>query len=195
MIIMQTVDAALRRDHILKNRLCRVITNVDNKDSTMVQYHPKGIKGGVMPELDSHKPTAKWPAPLFPEVSPWGALGPMSRSELYMAMMRDAAWLRLVGVILRLEDGDGDTVGAARQWQETFGCSRKEDMICYINARMGFLAGQKGQSEGIHSITLAVEGKQRLERIMWAAESEGVFRQGRPKEWYAEMLGIKWYFI
>ena len=45
MIIMQTENADKRREYILKNDLAKVITYSSRKDSTLVQYHPKGIKG------------------------------------------------------------------------------------------------------------------------------------------------------
>src|ERR1700742_813292 len=119
-----------------------------------------------MPELDSIKPTDDWPTPLATEISPYPSLGPNSRAPLYLAAMRHASYLRLVGVILRLEPDDDDTEGAARQWEETFGIVRRKDLLCFTNARMGFVAGLKGQPDGIHSITIAVEGKERLERML-----------------------------
>jgi hypothetical protein len=144
-----------------------------------------------MPELDSHHPTPEWPAPLTAEISPWGALGPLSRAPLYMAAMRHASHLRLVGVVLRLEPDDADTVGAARQWEETFGVPRRDgDRLHFTNARMGFVAGVKGLHDGIQSITVAVEGKARLERMLWAAKEEGLYRDG-----CVEMLGVRWYFL
>ena len=146
--------------------------------------------GGVMPELDSHKPTDDWPTPWATEISPTGALGPMSRAPLYLAAMRHASYLRLVGVILRLEPNDRDTEGAARQWEEIFGIVRRKDLLCFTNARMGFIAGLKGQPEGIHSITIAVEGKERLERMLWAANDEGLCGDG-----WINMLGVRWYFV
>jgi hypothetical protein len=48
MIIMQTEDAAKRRDYIVKNKLAKVIANMPTDVSLMVQYHPKGIKGAII---------------------------------------------------------------------------------------------------------------------------------------------------
>jgi hypothetical protein len=45
MIIMQTEDADKRREYIIKNNLAKVITYGKSSVSTIVQYHPKGIKG------------------------------------------------------------------------------------------------------------------------------------------------------
>jgi hypothetical protein len=45
MIIMQTENAEKRREYILKNDLAKVITYSAGRDHTLVQYHPKGIKG------------------------------------------------------------------------------------------------------------------------------------------------------
>jgi len=144
-----------------------------------------------MPELDSHRSTPTWPTPHLTTISPWGALGSASRAPLYLAAMRDASHLRLVGVVLRLEPHDTDTVGAATQWENTFGLYRDKDLLHYTNARMGFVAGVKGESDGIQSITIAVEGKLKLERMLWAAKAEGVWRDGG----YAEMVGVRWYFV
>jgi hypothetical protein len=107
-----------------------------------------------------------------------------------MAAMRHASYLRLVGVVLRLDPRDDDTEGAARQWEDIFGVVRRKDLICFTNARMGFVAGIKGQSEGIHSITIAVEGKERIERMLWAAQDEGLCGDG-----FVNMCGVRWYFI
>jgi hypothetical protein len=144
-----------------------------------------------MPELDSHASTPAWPVPHAAPISPWGALGPLARAPLYMAAMRDAAHLRLVGVVLRLEPHDADTIGAARQWEGTFGVVRDKDCLHFTNARMGFVAGVRGEHDGIQSITVAVEGRERLERMVWAARNEGVWDEGG----FARMVGVRWYFV
>jgi hypothetical protein len=190
MIIMQTEDAAQRRDYILQNKLAKVITNATHDDGTIVQYHPKGIKGGVIPELDSHQPSNVWPNPVVTEISPWIPLGPKARTSLYLECMRQSTHVRLVGVILRLNPSDIDTEGAAKQWEQIFGVHRRKDMLCFTNARLGFVAGLKGEREGIHSITLAVQGKARMDRMLWAAKEEGICGDG-----WVNMLGIRWYFI
>ena len=191
MIIMNTANAAIRRDYILHNKLAKTIVDVTTKEATMVQYHHKGIKGGVMPELDSHIASEQYPTPVLMEFSPWGALGPASREPFYIANMKYASYLRLAGVVLRLAESDQDTEGAARQWEETFGVPRVRDLLYFFNgAKMGFVAGLRGEKEGIHSITLEVEGKWRLERMLWAAREEGICGDG-----YVTMVGIRWYFI
>jgi len=190
MIIMQTEDALKRRDYIVQNNLAKVITSVEYEDAVIVQYHPKGIKGGVMPELDSHKPTADWPSPVWTQISPTITLGPMDRAPIYLAAMEHSSFLRLVGVVLRLDPGDEDTIGAAKQWEDTFGITRSQDQLLFTNARIGFVSGQKGEPAGIHSIIIAVNGKQRLERMLWSAKVENLCGDG-----YVQMLGVRWYFI
>jgi hypothetical protein len=53
MVIMQTEDAEKRRAYILKNGLASVITHSAGRDHTLVQYHPKGIKGSFDPRQPS----------------------------------------------------------------------------------------------------------------------------------------------
>ena len=45
MLIMQHPDAQKRREYIEQKALAKVIYSHEGKDSVMVQYHPKGIKG------------------------------------------------------------------------------------------------------------------------------------------------------
>ena len=45
MLIMQTEDAAKRREYIESKQLAKVIWSHETEDSVSVQYHPKGIKG------------------------------------------------------------------------------------------------------------------------------------------------------
>jgi hypothetical protein len=145
-----------------------------------------------MPELDSHAPSSAFPMPLAAAVSPWGALGPPKRAPLYMAAMRDAAHLRLVGVVLRLEPDDADTIGAARQWEGTFGIVRDKDCLHFTNARLGFVAGVRGEWDGIQSLTVAVDGRERLERMVWAAKNEGLWDESGG---FTKMVGVRWYFV
>lgn len=49
MIIMQTIDAALRRQYIESKKLARVILGYSHDDVVCVQYHPKGIPGRSCP--------------------------------------------------------------------------------------------------------------------------------------------------
>jgi hypothetical protein len=45
MIIMQTLDAATRRQYIESNKLAKVIWSHPHDDVECFQYHPKGIAG------------------------------------------------------------------------------------------------------------------------------------------------------
>ncbi|KAL5408782.1 hypothetical protein PMIN06_007602 [Paraphaeosphaeria minitans] len=76
MIIMQTEDAKRRREYIETNELSKVIGGYEHDDVTCVQYHPKGLQGGIKVELDSHAPTKINPTPLKDPFSPWHACGP-----------------------------------------------------------------------------------------------------------------------
>jgi hypothetical protein len=143
-----------------------------------------------MPSLDTQKPSDHWASPWATEISPWEALGPLTRAPLYLAAMRHASYLRLVGVVLRLEPNDDDTEGAAKQWEDIFGIVRRKDLVCYTNAKMGFVAGLEGQPAGIHSITIAVEGKERMDRMLWAAREEGVCGYN-----WVDMVGVRWFFV
>lgn len=48
MIIMQTIDAAKQRQSIESRGLAKVIWKHEHDDAVAVQYHPKGIKGGLL---------------------------------------------------------------------------------------------------------------------------------------------------
>ncbi|KAF1811521.1 hypothetical protein P152DRAFT_58665 [Eremomyces bilateralis CBS 781.70] len=188
MIIMQTGDASARRNYIESNKLGRVIWTHDSDHSVAVQYHPKGVKGGVIPELDSHTPTKEHPNPVTERFSPWHALGPIKNYPQHLEAMKNASALKLVGVVCRLEAGDVDAEAASRQWEELFGVGRVRDLVGFTNARLGFVRGLPGQQEGIHSITVGVEGKERMEKILAAAREEGLCGDG-----YFTMCGIRWY--
>ena len=49
MIIMQTLDAAVRRSYLESKGLAKVIFSHEGEDFVCVQYHPKGIKGANPP--------------------------------------------------------------------------------------------------------------------------------------------------
>ena len=53
MIIMQTADAAKRKEYIESKGLAKVIYTNKGKDSMTVQYHPKGIRGEWSANLDA----------------------------------------------------------------------------------------------------------------------------------------------
>ncbi|KAK5100801.1 hypothetical protein LTR70_001298 [Exophiala xenobiotica] len=73
---MQTGDAAVRRKNVESRNLAKVIYGYEHDDCVCVQYHPKGIAGGMMPEFDSRKVSPTNPTPLESTYSPWHACGP-----------------------------------------------------------------------------------------------------------------------
>ncbi|KAK5941431.1 hypothetical protein PMZ80_006710 [Knufia obscura] len=188
MIIMQTLDAAARRRYIEDNGLAKVIWGREHDDVTCVQYHPKGIAGGMMPELDSHTPSPSNPTPLASAFSPWHACG--SEYEKYAAGMERASHLKLVGAACRLGPGQTDTQGAAQQWQNYFGVERQESELVYTNARLKFVAGSNALPEGLESITIQVQGKDRLNEMLAAARREGLGDDGGMR-----FLGLTWRFV
>ncbi|OCK84149.1 hypothetical protein K432DRAFT_378895 [Lepidopterella palustris CBS 459.81] len=188
MIIMQTADAKGRRDYIESKGLGKVIFSHENEDFVCVQYHPKGIKGGMMPELDAHRPTPENPTPITSRFSHWHACGPDYNS--YSAAMKRHSNLHLSGLVCRLEPGDVDHEGAPRQWEEMFGVARSRDLLAFTNARLGFTRGEEGKPEGLVSITIGVEGVEYLNGILERARAEGLCENG-----WINMLGVKWYFV
>ncbi|TLD24652.1 hypothetical protein E2P81_ATG11988 [Venturia nashicola] len=130
MIIMQNLNASTRRKHI-ESLGHKVIWGYSHGDVEGVQYHPKGIKGGMIPELDSHAITKQNPEPLKERFSPWHACGPDFQS--YSRSMRNFSDLHLLGVLLRLEEGDVDTEGAAREWRDVFGVDMSRDLLAFTN--------------------------------------------------------------
>jgi hypothetical protein len=61
-----------------------------------------------------------------------------------------------------------------------------------MNAKMGFMKGEKGRTDGIVDITIGVEGKRRLEEILWRAKFEDLALDESDS---LSMLGVKWRFI
>jgi hypothetical protein len=188
MIIMQTEDANKRREHIEAKALAKVILRQEHGDVTFVQYHPKGIKGGMMPELDSHTPGPNNPTPLTSRFSPWHACG--SDHKVYYPGMKRSSHLTLEGCVLRLRPGELDHEAAARQWEEIFGVARSRDLLAFTNARLGFVAGREGLPEGLVSITVGVDGQDRLDAIRERAREAGVLVDRR-----FEMCGIQWNLV
>ena len=188
MIIMQTEDAKKRREHIEATGRARVIWGYEHEQTTCVQYHPKGIRGGVMAELDSHAPAADNPTPLSTRFSPWHACGPDYNA--YAAAMHRTAHLSVQGCVLRLAPGDSDHEAAARQWEDTFGVVRSRDLLAFTNARLGFVPGRDGLHEGLVSITVGVDGTDKLEAIRARAKEAGVYGHGG-----VTMCGVQWHFV
>ncbi|EER24356.1 hypothetical protein CPC735_057260 [Coccidioides posadasii C735 delta SOWgp] len=189
MIIMQTMDADWRRAFIESKGLGKVIFSHRLPDSVCIQYHPKRIKGGMMPELDSHRATPANPEPLASQFSQWHACG--SDYASYSAGMRRCSHLHLVGIHCRLEPGDLDIEAALNQWEEVFGVPRTRENLQFTNAWMSFVEGKEGASDGLVSITIAVQGKQKLDRIFSAARS---FDLPHGDGWI-DMLGLRWHFV
>lgn len=187
MIIMQNEDAKKRREYIESQNLGKVIWGYEHEDVTCVQYHPKGYKGGMMVELDSHTPSKENPTPLTARFSPWHACG--SDYQRYSEGMKRASHLTLEGCVIRLAPGDLGHEAASRQWDDIFGVARSRDLLAFTNSRLGFIRGQPGEQEGLVSITVGVNGKERLEAILDRASKAGLCGNG-----WINMCGIKWYF-
>jgi hypothetical protein len=188
MIIMQNQDGPKRRRLIESRGLAKVIFQHETPGYNCTQYHPKGIKGGMMPELDSVDSSDDFPNPLGERFSPWGPCGP--DFEGYSKGMKNAGDLHLVGALLRLAPGDVDTEGAAMQWSEIFGVDTSKDFLVFTNARMGFVKGEDGKPEGLDYVTVAVNGKERFEGILKRASKEGLCGDG-----WINMCGVRWYFV
>ncbi|KIW14451.1 hypothetical protein PV08_07235 [Exophiala spinifera] len=202
MMIMQTVDADARRRYIESHGLASVVfshshpgsgtaDNAIEPESVCIQYHPRGVPGGIMPELDSHATTAQNPSPLA-EYSPWHACGPGSYYPVYSAAMRRNSHLRLVGATLRLSPDHGVTTphAAARKWHDLFGIPYQDDELIFTNSRVRFLPASPGQPEGLESITIQVTGKPRFDNLLKRVADEGLCGDG-----WTNMLGVKWYFV
>jgi hypothetical protein len=144
--------------------------------------------GGMIPELDSHKPQANNPTPLKSRFSPWHACG--SDHKVYYPGMKRSEHLRLEGCVLRLQPSNSDHEGAARQWEEIFGVTRSRDLLAFTNARLGFVPGREGRSEGLVSITVGVNGKDKLDLIVERARKAGSYAEGG-----INMCGIKWNLV
>ncbi|KAL6247284.1 hypothetical protein RBB50_005630 [Rhinocladiella similis] len=205
MLIMQTVDAVARRQSIESHNLASVIFSHYDPDTTTnttthaevesacIQYHPRGIPGGIMPELDSHATTAANPDPLS-EFSPWHTCGPSSTYPAYSAAMRRNSHLRLIGATLRLSPDQSDVTphAAARKWHEIFGMPYQDDELfnVFTNSRVRFLPPTPGHREGLESITIQVTGKARFDNLLEKVAGQGLCGDG-----WTNLLGIKWYFV
>jgi hypothetical protein len=148
----------------------------------------------VIPELDSHHVSSSHPHPLSERFSPWHAAGPPSSYSKYSAAMRRHGDLHLLSAVLRLAPGDHDTNGAAKQWKHLFGVHRglTQEELAFTNAKIIFVPGQKSKHEGIVTITIGVNGKERLDNIFQRATDQ---RLRIDDEGSVEMLGILWRFV
>jgi hypothetical protein len=141
-----------------------------------------------MPELDSHVPSPDNPDPLGSRFSPWHACGADYGS--YSAGMKRCSDLHLVGAVCRLVPGNSDTKAAARRWEEVFGVPRTGSELLFTNSWMRFIPGVAGKPEGLESITIAVEGEERMAEILDRARKESLCGNG-----WINMVGVKWYFV
>lgn len=199
MIIMQTSSAIQRRQCLQSNSLAKVIFEHKLEDSICIQYHPRGIKGGVIPELDSHFPRESGGVQdgMKDRIAPWHACGPSSGFEKYREVMRRHSHLHLLAASLQLAPGDHDVEGAARQWEGLFGVKRAgRGVVGFTNARMLFLKGKSGEKEGLKEIVVGVEEVERLSGILKRARSEGLeVMEERGGGGSFPMLGVSWRFI
>lgn len=185
MIIMQTLDAKARRDYITRKKLARVVWEHESADSCAVQYHPKDVNGGIIPELDSSNNV---PDQLKDRFSKWHACG--QDYARYSMAMKKHGHLSLLGCILRLAPGERDGEAASKQWEDIFGVTRSRDLLAFTNARLGFVPAKAGQREGLVNVTIGVKGQQRLDELMLRAKERGLLRDGGA----VEMVGVRWYF-
>ena len=158
-----------------------------------IQYHPSLLPGGVIPELDSHTPSAGNPLPLQTRFSPWHACGQSYTGEAgYAAKMKKAGGLWLRGVVLRVNGEGGE---AAEKWRSLFGLQKSRDGggVGFTNCEMGFRETGEGESEGMESVTVGVEGRGVLEGVKERAKKEGVWRD--EEGGYMDMLGVKWFLV
>ncbi len=142
----------------------------------------------MMPELDSHRPSAENPDPLGSPFSPWHACG--SEYGSYAAAMARSSHFRLLRVTTRLASGDKDTEKAARKWEHIFGVTRDGSELHFTNAQIRFFGGVDSVTDGLESITIGVQGKDIYDRIHRIAREQGVDRDG-----HLFMLGVKWHFV
>jgi hypothetical protein len=196
MVIMQTASAIARRDYLQSKNMAKVIFEHKTEESVCIQYHPKGIKGGVIPELDSHFPKQGEEDGMKEKIAPWHACGPLSGFARYGKSMRRHSHLRFHTVVLQLAPGDQDTEGAARQWESLFGVKKVEAKhLAFTNATLKFSSANEGEKEGLKEIVIGVLGKENLDGILRRASAEGL---GVRKEDYGgsfEMLGVMWHFV
>lgn len=113
--------------------------------------------------------------------------------EVYGEKMRRHGDLQLMGVTLRLKPGDGNINAAAKQWEDVFGVQRGEEgEVRFTNAKMRFVPGEGVESEGLVEMVIGLEGRERLQRILEAAEKEGL-KVGSDGSFH--MLGTRWKLV
>jgi hypothetical protein len=141
----------------------------------------------MMAELDSHAITNENSTPLKSRFSPWHACGPDLKT--YEPGMKRAAHLSLEGCSLRLAPGQNHE-DAARQWEEIFGVGRSRDLVAFTNSRLGFARAAEGKPEGLLSVTVGVNGRDKIAEI-WERAS----KLGLAEDLWVNMCGIRWFFV
>jgi hypothetical protein len=140
-----------------------------------------------MAELDSHTPTKDNPTPLKSRFSPWHACG--NDLKTYEPGMKRAAHLSLEGCSLRLAPGQNHEE-AARQWEEIFGVGRSRDLVAFTNCRLGFSRAAEGKPEGLLSVTVGVNGPEKLKEIWDRANKLGL-----TEDRWINMCGSRWFLV
>jgi hypothetical protein len=201
MIIMQTLDAAEKRACIEESGKSKVIFSHPfsntyrswdgtKDDGWCIQYHPKGIKGGMMPELDSHTSNARNPTPLISRFSPWHACG--KDYDEYVEVMKATSHLHLLGCDLQVARQDHPEQ-AASQWSDMFGIPVTGNKLCFTNAELVFQPAISSAIEGLRRVTVGVETQQQLDAILDRARSEGLV--GDAASTTFQMVGIEWNIV
>lgn len=157
-----------------------------------IQFHPKGIRGGMLPELDGHEVCSANPNPVGDRFSPWHPLGADYKG--YVEGMRRAGELFLEGVVLRLGEGEGDTQAAVEQWSDGFGVPSQEGKLVFSNCNMVFEKGKEGQSEGLDRVVLRIQGRKRWEEIRTRAREAGVWHD-RGNGGFFRLVGVDWHIV
>ncbi|EGE78919.2 hypothetical protein, variant [Blastomyces dermatitidis ATCC 18188] len=166
---MQTGDARKQRAHI----------------------ESKGLGGGgVIPELDSHEATPANPEPVTSRFAPWHACGPDYASY----SKGNEAYCRPASGRCHLPSSTGRR-GHRRRIEavggETFGIPGDPGHLQFTNARMRFLPGMEGKSEGFTDVSIAVRGEERHKGIFDRAREVGL----PSGDGWVEMLGCRWHFV
>jgi hypothetical protein len=206
MVIMQSASAVPRREYLQSHNLAKVIFEHRTEESVCIQYHPKGIKGGVMPELDSHFPVedrdGNVPDGMKERFAPWHACGPVTGWEKrYGEAMKQHSHLHLVAITLQLAPGDDDVEAARTQWEALFGVEklkipRRKRESAFINATMAFCEGREGEHGGLREVVIGVEGAEKFQGALKRARDEGLeVEEDRGSSGTFGMLGVRWKII
>jgi hypothetical protein len=107
--------------------------------------------------------------------------------------MKRHANLHLLSATCQLTPGDEDTEGAARQWEDIFGVRRgkRKGESEFVNAKLRFIPGKQGETDGLVEICIGVEGKIAWSNILGRANRAGVLGN----DGIVDMLGVRWKFV